>query len=175
SVVGGGPGHGERDGAQGGQGDSSTAIVLNRKRHHRRASRSAILYLRDIHHQSGKQTGSGRRHVRAQDRGVEIDFALRNVAGRTLAIVNLYAAWVIGTGGEIDIVVAGAARGATRIGQKCGRLRGAIGLRVAGHRYTTLGVPGSSGRRRDGGGLRVARFASPGIAWIRREDHGRVI
>src|ERR1039457_3918101 len=47
SVVGGGPGHGERDGTQGGQGDSSAAIVLNRKRHHRSGSGGAILYLRD--------------------------------------------------------------------------------------------------------------------------------
>src|SRR5579864_3086749 len=42
SVVGGGSGHGERDGAQGGQGYPASAIVVNCKRHHRRASCAAI-------------------------------------------------------------------------------------------------------------------------------------
>ncbi len=84
--------------------------------------------------------------MRAHNRRVKVHLALRNVAGGAEIVIVLDAARVICAGGEVDIVVARAARGARRIDKKCGRLRGARGLRVTS-------------------------FATPRIARIRRKRY----
>src|SRR5215831_14582521 len=69
--------------------------------------------------------------MRSFDGSVEIQFALGNMAIRTLVVVGLWAAGVICPGGKIDVVVAGAAgsrSGPAEIGR---RLCRASGLTVA--------------------------------------------
>ena len=85
--------------------------------------------------------------MRALDRSVEFQFALRNVAGRALVVADLRAAGMIGSGGKVHVVVAGSARDAGRVREISSRLRGA-------------------------GILLVAHFAA---ARIRGKDDGRVI
>ena len=95
---------------------------------------------------------SGRRvvghHVRAHDGGIEGRLALRDMAVGALRVVRLESAGVVGAGGEIDVVVAGAA------GRPARRCHKGFGLRGAG-------------------GLAVANFAAAGIGGI--DDRGKVV
>src|SRR5271170_1065858 len=70
--------------------------------------------------------------MRAFDGSVKIDLTLRDVAGRALVIVKLRASRVIHSGGEIHVVVAGAAGRARRIGQIRRGFGSARRLRMAG-------------------------------------------
>ena len=69
--------------------------------------------------------------MRSLDRGVEIQFALRDMTNRALVVADLRPAGMIGAGGEIDIVVAGAASHPSRPREVSRRLRGAGVLLVA--------------------------------------------
>ena len=69
--------------------------------------------------------------VRAQDGGVEFELTLRDVALCALGVVGLRQIDVVGAGGEIDIVVAGAAGGAAGSGEPGVGLRGLVGGIVA--------------------------------------------
>ena len=53
----------------------------------------------------------------ALDRGIELQLPLRNVTGRALVVANLRSRGVIDTGGEIHIVVTGAAGDPGRPGE----------------------------------------------------------
>ncbi len=146
AVIGSGSGHGERNRTQLRDRDRLTGVIQHREAHYRRVARRAVLDLGDIHRQPGEQARCGRRHVRAHNRGVKIGLALRNVAGRAHAVVDLDPAGVIGARREIDIVVARPAGGTRRIRRECGRLGRAAGLRMAD-------------------------LAAPRVAGIRRKDH----
>jgi hypothetical protein len=83
----------------------------------------------------------------ALDGRVEIDFALRDVAGGTQVVVELRAARMIHPGGEVHIIVASSTGREGRIGRVSGLLRRA--------------------RR-----LRMASFAAPRVSRIRRKSDG---
>src|SRR3954469_6324673 len=85
--------------------------------------------------------------MRAFDRGIELQFALWNVAGGTLVIADLRTSGMIGARGEVDVVV-------TRPASYSSRLREIGGC---------LCSPGI---------LLVAYFAT---AWVGRVHHRRII
>ena len=88
-----------------------------------------------------------RHHVCSFDGGVERQLALRNMAIVALSVVRLESARVIGAGGEVEIVMAGAAGSPRRLRQICLSLRRA-------------------------GGLAVTNFATLRFGWI---HHGRKV
>ena len=85
--------------------------------------------------------------MRAFDRSIEVQLALRNMAGRALVIADLRAAGMIRSGREIHVVVAGSAGDPRRPGEISSRLRRA---RI----------------------LLMAHFAAPHVRWM---DNSRVI
>ena len=104
-----------------------------------------LVNLGDIHCQTREETRRRRRDVRTHDRCVKIDLALRNVA----VVHWLSSNWgrrVVHAGGEVHVIVAGAAGRARRIGQKCGRLRGTVSSANGRRLATRADRPGSAGK-----------------------------
>src|SRR5262249_28630338 len=91
-------------------------VVLYGERHCRLLAGSAIddLGQREVHAREGCRLVRDR--VGSPDGGIELQFALCDVAVGALRIVHLGQVHVILAGGEVDIVVAGAAGRAVRTG-----------------------------------------------------------